>query len=76
MQGALTTSTAGHVARFPTTLSLNWRTRHRAVGTKHAAIAWLRPELRAAAGALVQNLAGISRHRFRLCGPAIRAGNG
>ncbi len=71
------TATAGRiVVGFPTTLRLNWWTRHRAVGTKHAAIAWLRPELRAAAGALVQNLAGVGTHRFRLCGPTIRAGNG
>ena len=68
-------STAGHIARLSATLRLNWRTRHRAVGTKYAAISCLRPELRSAASALILNLAGIGPHRLRLCGSTTRACN-
>jgi hypothetical protein len=53
-----TGSRAGHTG----SLHLDWRARHRTVGTEHAAVTWLRLEARAAAGALVKEPACIGRH--------------
>jgi len=47
--------TAGRQPRFASALCLDWRTRHRAVGTEHAAIARLGFQLCAAAGAFKKN---------------------
>ncbi len=41
---------------------LNWRARHIPVGTKHAAVAWLRTQERLAAPAVIEPLASIGRH--------------
>lgn len=55
--------------------SLHWRTRHRAVGTEDAAIVRLRPQPRPAARAIIEKLARIARHRFRLRGSTVRTRN-
>jgi len=55
-------------------LFLNRRTSHRAVGTKNAAVAWLRLKQRFAVRAFVKILAGVSRHRFLPLMAATRAG--
>ena len=55
---------------------LNWRARNRAVGTEHAAITLLRPQERPAAGAVIEELARISRHCLQLRRPAQRTGDG
>ena len=67
----LSRTTAGRRARF----GLNGRTRHRTIGTEHAAIALLRPQLRAAAGAHIKELAGVRWHRLRFGHAATRTGN-
>jgi hypothetical protein len=54
-------------------LSLHWRTLHRTVGTKDAAVAWLGAQNRLAADAFVANLASVSWHRLLLCEATDRA---
>jgi hypothetical protein len=61
--------------RLARTLGLDWRTRHRAVRAKYAAIARLRPQPESAAGAFIEKPAGIRRHGFRLGDAAVRAGD-
>src|SRR5271166_104315 len=51
-------------------------TRNRPVGAEHAAIPQLRTQQRAAPSALIENLAGIGRHRLDRGGAAYRAGYG
>ena len=51
---------------------LHWRTFHRTVRTKDAAVAGLRAQQRLAASAFVEELAGVGRHRF----PLSEAANG
>jgi len=68
--------TAGGRARFTGAYCLDWWTRHRAVGAEHAAIARLRLQLRAAAGAFIEELAGIGRHGLHFCNGAMRTGDG
>ena len=72
---AILSPTAGTCADLARTLCLNWRTGYRAVGAEYAAVTLLRSQHRAAAGALVENLAGVGRHGFHLSGGAMRAGN-
>jgi hypothetical protein len=55
-------------------LRLHRRTFDRAVRTKYAAIARLRPQQRFALGAFIEKLAGIGRHICLLPVPAVRAG--
>src|SRR5262249_36967608 len=55
---------AARCIRLPRTLGLNRRTRNRAVRTEHAAIARLRPQRRPAAGAKVEKLTRVGRHKF------------
>jgi hypothetical protein len=62
-------------ARLARTLGLDRRARNRAVGTEHATVARLRPQHRAAAGAAIDNLAGVRRHGLRFRGGAIRTGD-
>src|SRR6516162_5653676 len=66
---------AGGHARFPCPLGLNRRARHGAERAKHAAVAGLRLQHRVAASALVEELARVGRHGFRLGGAAVRARN-
>jgi hypothetical protein len=54
---------------------LDRRAGHGAIGAKDAAIAGLWPQPRAAAAALVNNPAGVGRHRFHFCRAAMRAGD-
>jgi hypothetical protein len=54
---------------------LDRRTFHRTVRAKHAAIPWLGLKQGAARFAVIEKLAGISRHDFRFGMPALRAGN-
>jgi hypothetical protein len=68
--------TAGGRAWFTGAYCLNWRTRYRAIGAEHAAIARLRLQLRAATGALIEELTGIGRHGLRFCNGAVRTGDG
>src|SRR5216684_8209702 len=68
--------TAGGSIRFAGAHCLNWRTRHRAVGAEHAAIACLRLQLRAATGAFIEELTGIGRHDLRFRNGAVRTGDG
>src|SRR5262245_32982160 len=67
--------TAGGRASLARTSSLNRWTRHRAIGTEHAAIPLLRAQRRATATACVEDLAGVGRHGFRLRGGAVQAGD-
>src|SRR5260370_2567234 len=67
--------TAGSRAALARTFGLDRRTGHRAVGTEHTAIALLRPQPHATAGALIEKLACIGRHGLRFGGSAVRAGN-
>jgi len=53
--------------------ALHWGTLHRTVRAKDAAIAGLRAQQRLAASAFVEELAGVSRHRFALGEAANRA---
>src|SRR5262249_13985963 len=69
------TCTAGCGAGLTGTYGLDRRARHRTVGAEHATIARLRPQPCAATGALVKELAGISRHGLGFCGSAIRTGD-
>ena len=55
------------------TLLLHGWALHRAVGTKHAAVAGLRPERHLTILALVEELARVDRHGFRLGKAALRA---
>src|SRR5713101_1801754 len=66
---------AGSRAALARPLGLDRRTGHRAVRTEHTAIALLRPQPHAAAGALIEKPACIGRHDLRFGGPAMRAGN-
>jgi hypothetical protein len=68
--------TAGSRARFTGAYCLNWRTRCRAIGAENAAIARLRLQLRAAAGAFIEELTGIGRHYLRFRNGAVRTGDG
>jgi hypothetical protein len=54
-------------------LALHWGTLHQTVGTKDAAIAWLRSQQRFAVRAFVEKLACVGRHRFSLGEAANRA---
>jgi hypothetical protein len=63
-------------AALARTRGLNRRARHRAIGTEHATIARLWLQLRAAAGAFIEELAGIRRHGFRFRERAVRTGDG
>ncbi len=54
-------------------LALHWGTLHRTVRTKDAAIAWLGAQLRLASSAFVEELTGVSWHRFALGEAANRA---
>src|SRR5262245_42080408 len=56
-------------------LCLDWRARHRTIGTEHAAVAMLGPHGRATACAVVDELARVGRHGLRLGSGAIRTGN-
>jgi len=56
-------------------LCLDRRTRHRTVRAEHAAIARFWPQRRAAAAALVKELAGVGRHGFRLGCSTMRTGD-
>jgi hypothetical protein len=67
---------AGGRTRFTGSYCLNWRTRYRAVGAEHAAIASLRLQFRAAAGAFIEELTGIGRHGLRFCNGAVRTNYG
>lgn len=51
---------------------LHWRARHRAVRAEHATVTALGPQLAAAAGADIEELAGVGRHRFRFRGATLR----
>ncbi len=55
--------------------SLNWRTRHRSVTAKNAAMPWLRFQRGATRGAVVEEPARVCRHRFFRAMTALRAGN-
>jgi len=55
---------------------LDWRTRNRPVGTEDAAITGPRAQECAAAGAFIEKLTGVRRHRLTFRGPAYRAGDG
>ena len=57
-------------------LCLNWRTRHRAVGTENATIAGPGFQLCAAASAFIEELTGIGRHGLRFRNAAVRTGDG
>jgi len=57
----------------PFTVLLDRRTRDIAVRAEYAAIPWLRPQLRPATGALIEELTGIGRHGLRLRGATVRA---
>ena len=67
--------TARRSARLAGALGLNWWTRHRAVGTENATIAYLRSQPLPATGALIKELAGIGRHSLRFRGAAVRTGD-
>src|SRR5260370_2871707 len=67
--------TAGSRAALARTFGLDRRTGHRAVGTEHTAIALLRPQPHATAGALIEKLACIGRHGLRFGSSAVRSGN-
>ena len=54
---------------------LHGRTRHRSVGTEHAAVARLRLQLCATAGANIEKLTGIGRHDLRLRKGAVWTGD-
>lgn len=73
-----TVSRSPAAAYAATTLAslLNRRARHVAVGAVDAAVTLLRAKQGAAAGALVEELTGIGRHRFRCTVPAVRTGQG
>jgi hypothetical protein len=60
-------------ARAPAVL-LDRRARHRAVGTKYAAIACSRFQSRAATFAVIEKLTGIERHLLGSLKAALRAG--
>src|SRR6478752_9495746 len=66
---------AGQVAGSSVHSLLNGWAGNRAIGTEHAAIALLRPEQCAASLALVEELAGVGRHRLGRRVSAMRAGN-
>src|SRR5579885_119494 len=68
------TAVLGGVARFPR--QLHRRARHIRIRTKHAAIAGFGFQQRAAALAVVEELASIGRHGFRLAMTALGAGDG
>src|SRR5437016_4671234 len=55
--------------------SLHWRTGHGAVGTEHATIATVGPQLGAAAGAHIKELASVGRHCFQFRGATLRTGD-
>jgi hypothetical protein len=67
---------AGDCASFVLRGRLNWRAWNRAIGAKHAAIASVWLEHRATALALIEELAGIRRHRFRRPMITTRASDG
>lgn len=52
---------------------LDRRTGHVTEGAEHAAVARIRAQERAAAGALVEELAGVGRHRLRRLMAAVGA---
>ena len=51
-------------------LGLHWRTGHGPIGAENATIPTLGLQFGAAAGALVEILASVGRHRFLSCGAA------
>jgi hypothetical protein len=53
--------------------ALHWGTLHRTIRTKDTAIAWLGTKELLAASAFVEELAGVSWHRFALGEAANRA---
>jgi hypothetical protein len=53
---------------------LRWRARNRTIGAKHAAIARKRLQSRAAAFAVIEELAGVSGHGLDRLMAAFRAG--
>lgn len=61
--------------RLARAFRLNGRTRKRTVGAEHATVTLLRSQLRAAAGAHIEELARVGRHCFRLRGRAVRTGD-
>ena len=66
----------GAAAALADALGLNRRTRHRSVGTEHAAIAGLRLQLCTAAGAFIEKLTGIRRHGLLFRQGAVWTGDG
>src|SRR5215469_16079062 len=54
---------------------LDWGTRNRPVGAEDAAITRPRAQECAAAGAFIEKLTGVRRHRLTFPGPAYRAGD-
>jgi hypothetical protein len=67
---------AGSGAALARALGLHRRARQRAVGTEHATIARLWLQFCAAAGAFIEELAGISRHGLRFRERAVRTDDG
>jgi hypothetical protein len=63
-------------ARLPSSVSLDGRARHCSERAEHAAVTWLWTEQYLAAGAFIEEQAGIGRHWFRLGRSAVRAGQG
>jgi hypothetical protein len=68
-------TTASHHAGIAGALRLYRRTWHRAVRTKHAAIAGLRSKLHSAASTFIGNLTRVSRHTFCFGSAASGAGD-
>src|SRR5205807_186623 len=57
-------------------VSLNGRTRHRAVRAEYAAISWVRLETFATTLAVIKEPAGVLRHSLKLLVPALGACDG
>src|SRR6266853_5079618 len=68
--------TAGSSSRFARADGLNRRAGHGAVRAEHAAIPRLRLQLCSAAGAFIEKLTGVRRHRLGFLNRAMRAGDG
>src|SRR5262249_55908870 len=69
---ALKNTPLAELLTFARARCLNWWTWRQAEGTEHAAVARLRPQLRAATAAFVKYLTGIGWHGFHLGHPAMR----
>src|SRR5262249_19252199 len=72
---SLLTPIAGIPVQLTRTLSLDRRAWYRTIGTEYAAIALLRPQRRAAAGAIVKEPTSVGRHGLRFGSAAMRARN-